>query len=301
MTPHAITTPLVRPDAPALVVHDWGGDGPPVLLCHPTGFHGLVWRPIATRLVAAGKRVWSFDFHGHGDSEPADPSLGAGGYGWDSYGRDVAAVADHLGLAGDPELVAVGHSKGATAILLADEQDPGTFPRAWCFEPVMIRSDELLPPDHDFPLAVNARKRRAVWSSPDEAYASYAGRPPLDALDPDALHAYVDGGLRQRDDGSWELKCAPEAEAATYAHGVAHGLWTRLGDLTARIHVVCGETTDAIGPAFAERIVERLPHGSLEVMSGVGHFGPIEAPVRAVASILAFDEQTRPDTDRIGA
>ncbi|GIU87162.1 MAG: hypothetical protein KatS3mg009_1677 [Acidimicrobiia bacterium] len=53
----------------ALAVHDWGGTGRPVLLAHPTGFHGIVWAPVARRLVAAGCRVWSFDFRGHGDSD----------------------------------------------------------------------------------------------------------------------------------------------------------------------------------------------------------------------------------------
>jgi len=33
-----------------LVVHDWGGTGEPVLLAHPTGFHGRVWSPVAARL-----------------------------------------------------------------------------------------------------------------------------------------------------------------------------------------------------------------------------------------------------------
>lgn len=301
MTIDAITTRLVRDAAPAIALHDWGGDGPPVLLAHPTGFHGLVWAPVAELLVAAGKHVWSFDFRGHGDSEPSPADLGAAGYAWGGFGEDARDVARHLGLAGDPELLAVGHSKGATSLLLADEDEPGTFPRAWCFEPIVIRSDEPLPPDHDFPLAVGARKRRGVWASPDEAYESYAGRAPLDALDPTALHAYVDGGLRELADGSWELKCAPETEADTYAHGVAHGLWSRLDRVTARVHVVCGATTDAIVPRFGARIAERLPHGTFEVMDQVGHFGPLEAPVAAVASMLVFDEQTRPGAAKIDA
>ena len=45
-------------DQVTLVVHDWGGDGAPTLLAHPTGFHGRVWAPVATRLVARGRRVW---------------------------------------------------------------------------------------------------------------------------------------------------------------------------------------------------------------------------------------------------
>ena len=46
---------LRRTDAPTLAVHAWGGDGPPTLLCHPTGFHGRVWAPVAERLLDAGR------------------------------------------------------------------------------------------------------------------------------------------------------------------------------------------------------------------------------------------------------
>ena len=165
----------------------------------------------------------------------------------------------------------------------------------------LVRSDEPLPADHEFPLAIGARRRRATWPSIDAAYDSYAARAPLGALDPEALRVYVEGGLRPRADGSWELKCAPETEAATYANTVAHGLWSRLGDITARVHVVCGEMTDAIVPRFAERIAARIPRDSLEVMANVGHFGPLEDPDAGVASMLAFDDETRPDgPGRIG-
>jgi pimeloyl-ACP methyl ester carboxylesterase len=57
--------------------------------------------------------------------------------------------------------------------------------------------------------------------------------------------------------------------------------------------VVCGERTDAVTPSLAARVAERLPHGSLEVMAGLGHFGPLEDPVAAAASIVAFDEASR--------
>ena len=256
-------------------------------------------------MVGAGHRVWSFDFRGHGDSDPAPAKAGGDGYAWTQFGADVHDVARHLDLAGDPELLAVGHSKGAVAILLADEHHPGTFPRAWCFEPAscaaMNRSQRTTNSHWRSERAGVGRPGRR--STPPTTRTplgrrSGAARAPLGALDPEALRAYVEGGLRPRADGSWELKCAPETEAATYANTVAHGLWNHLGDITARVHVVCGEMTDAIVPRFAERI----PRGSLEVMANVGHFGPLEDPDAAVASMLAFDDETRPDwPGRIGA
>ena len=65
-----------------LAVHEWGGTGAPTLLAHPTGFHGRVWAPVADRLVAAGRQVWSFDFRGHGDSTAPDPDSNADAYSW---------------------------------------------------------------------------------------------------------------------------------------------------------------------------------------------------------------------------
>jgi pimeloyl-ACP methyl ester carboxylesterase len=254
-----------------------------VLLAHPTGFHGLTWAPVAARLVARGRRVFSFDFRGHGDSDPSTD-----GYRWSEFADDVLAVVDHLGLHGEPSLLACGHSKGAAALMLSEVREPGTFARLWCYEPIVFPSDEPLEPQHDFPLSEGARRRRAVWSSREEALASYAARPPLDALHGDALRAYVDHGLRGRSDGQVELKCRPEDEAAVYAMGVANGVYPRLRDVQCPTVVACGEHTDAITSKLGEMIVERLPHGRLEVMPGVGHFGPMQDPDATATSMLRY-------------
>src|SRR4051812_48810537 len=100
-TSHDFTANGIR-----LVVHDWGGTGTPVLLAHPTGFHGRIWQPVADLLLASGRRVWSFDFRGHGDSDAPDIE-----YSWHGFADDVLAVADHLGIDGHDSLLACGHSK----------------------------------------------------------------------------------------------------------------------------------------------------------------------------------------------
>jgi pimeloyl-ACP methyl ester carboxylesterase len=277
-------------DAPsglALAVYDWGGTGPPALLAHPTGFHGLAWAPVARRLVRTGRRVWSFDFRGHGDSDRSPT-----GYAWSGFADDALAVVDHLGLAGTRDLLAAGHSKGAAALVLGELDRPGTYPLIWAYEPIMFPSDEPLAPQPDNPLSVGARRRRAVWPSPEAAVAAYASKPPLDALTEEALRAYVDGGLRARDDGTWELKCRPEDEAQVYAMGSANGAYGRLAGVGCPVLVACGETSDAIGPPLAAKIADRLPDGRLEVFTGLGHFGPMEDPDACVGSMLAFAAAT---------
>jgi pimeloyl-ACP methyl ester carboxylesterase len=271
----------------SLAVHYWGGDGHPVLLAHPTGFHGLTWAPVAAGLVDAGRRVWSFDYRGHGDSDRSPD-----GYRWSEFADDVMAVVRELGLAGDPTLLACGHSKGAASLLVGEARQPGTFARLWCYEPIVFPSDEPLEPQSDFPLSEGARRRRAVWPSRDEAFASYASKPPLDILEPTALRAYVDYGLRDRPDGQVELKCTPEDEASIYAMGVANGVYQRLHEVQCPTLVVCGEHTDAIPAMLGEMIVERLRAGRLQIMPGVGHFGPMQDPDATVASMLRFAAAT---------
>jgi pimeloyl-ACP methyl ester carboxylesterase len=258
-----------------------------VLLAHPTGFHGRVWAPIAERLIARGRRVCSFDFRGHGDSDAPDSD-----YSWHGFGDDVLAVTRHLGLAGDPTLLAAGHSKGGAALVLGELAQPGTYARLWLYEPIMFPSLEVLPPHEDFFLARAARKRRNEWPSRDAAFEAYASKPPLDVMTAESLHAYVDYGLRDRGDGVLELKCRPEVEAQVYTMGPNHGAFARLVDLTPPALVVCGETTQSIPPDLARTIAQRMPHGTVEVMSGVGHFGPQEDPERAVESMLRFAAAT---------
>jgi pimeloyl-ACP methyl ester carboxylesterase len=105
-------TSMIPGPVGALAVHEWAAPGAnaddaPILLAHPTGFHGRIWAPVAGRLVAAGHRVWSFDFRGHGDSDT--PDVNGDDYSWDGFARDAIAVIDHLGLAGHPALLAGGH------------------------------------------------------------------------------------------------------------------------------------------------------------------------------------------------
>lgn len=271
-----------------LAVHTWGSSSAastnPVLLAHPTGFHGRIWAPVVERLVAADRAVWSFDFRGHGDSDESPD-----GYAWPYFAQDVLAVVDHLGLGGRRDLVAAGHSKGAASLLRAESDRPGTFGRIWAFEPIMMPGTDLRP-DPDFPLAVGARRRRAVWNSIDEAYDAYRSKPPLDVMTSESLRAYVEFGLRDRGDGTFELKCRPEVEAAVYTMGAANGMFERLPTIDATVRVVCGEHTDAIVPRLAERIASLLPHATVEIWEQHGHFGPQADPTRTAASILAFAE-----------
>ena len=264
-------------DGVEVAAYDLGGAGPPLLLAHATGFHAHVWEPLAARL--AGRfRCIALDFRGHGRSgPPPDPPH------WQGFAADVLAVVDGLGL---DRPFGGGHSKGGAALLLAEQARPGTFSALYCYEPIVFPFDPPLGPQPDNPLSVGARRRRAVFASREEARQAYAAKPPLDALHPDVLDAYVEHGLADEDDGTVRLRCPPEVEAAVYAMGTAHDAFSRLGEVACPVVVAAGGHSDAVTPALAGRLAAALPRGRAEVFPDLGHFGPLEDPDAVATSIL---------------
>jgi pimeloyl-ACP methyl ester carboxylesterase len=273
---------VTTPDGNRVAVHELGGSGPTLLLAHATGFHGMVWTPVAARLSEHFRCV-AFDERGHGDSDPAPD----GDYDWNGFATDALAVIEALDL-GDG-LLAAGHSCGGALLLLAEERCPGTFSRLWAFEPVMIPAEGLatLPVPGENPLAAGARRRRATFDSKQAAFDNYAGKPPFNALDPGALRAYVEHGFAEQPDGSVRLKCEPEDEARTYEMGMRHGAYDGLTKVECPVTVVCGAETDAFPEPIIRMIAERLPAGRPEVLPDLGHFGPLQDPAAVAASIEA--------------
>jgi pimeloyl-ACP methyl ester carboxylesterase len=268
-------------DGIRIAAWDFGGEGPPVLLAHATGFHGKVWQPLASRLE--GLHRYAFDERGHGDS-PAPPGFE---FEWSGFADDALATVDGFAL---DRPYGVGHSAGGAALLMAEAARPGTFRALYVWEPVVMPFDAP-PAPQDNPLTEGALRRRDVFPSRDEAYTNFASKPPFSALDPDALRAYVDHGFTDTEDGAVRLKCRPVDEAQMYRMGSAHHAFSRFPEVHCPVVVACGETSTAFGPALIELQAARLPHARTEVLPGLGHFGPLEDPATVAASIRrAFAE-----------
>lgn len=265
------------PDGPDVAYYELGGEGPPLVLVHATGFCAAVLSPMA-RPLAAGFRCLAIDQRAHGASGPP-PS---GDFAWAGFADDVLALVDHLGL---EQAVGFGHSCGGAALLLAEEDRPGTFAGLYCYEPVVYPGDVPLAPSLESnPLAAGALRRRSHFPDRASALANFAAKAPLDVLDPAVLAAYVDNGFEPDPDGGIRLRCRPDHEAQVYAHGFAHDAYARLEDVRCPVTLACGEHTDAFGPAFIELFSTRLERGEQVVLPGLGHFGPLQDPLAVAAS-----------------
>lgn len=287
---------VTTPDGVGIAVHDLGGSGPiPVLFAHGIGLHGLVWAPLVEEL-GRKFRCYSFDARAHGNSgRPARGDLD-----WGGLGTDVLAVVAELGMS---RPCAVGHSSGATALLLAEEMQPGTFEKIYCFEPVLVPADPPLGRDPDSWLAAEARGRREVFASRDEAYRHYTSRSSFAAVAPAALQAYVDYGTADVADGSVRLKCQRDDEALFYEMATAHDCFVRLHEVSCPVMLASGGRTGALTADLVASLAARLPSSRTEVLPGVGHLAPMEEPRSVAASITAFfrsDPRAHPAGPRHG-
>jgi pimeloyl-ACP methyl ester carboxylesterase len=270
-------------DGVRLAVHDLGGDGPPLLLSHATGFHGLVWRPLAAAL-ATEYHCWSLDYRGHGDStEPV-----GGSYEWRGAGEDAWTAVQAIRREGaEGRLFGIGHSMGGAALLMAELNHPGSFAALALFEPIVLPPD-LPRPEGGPSLADGARRRRSVFASHDEAYENFRSKPPLNVLAPDALRAYVDHGFGEQPDGTVLLKCTGETEARTYEGSQTHDTFDRLPQVRCPVLVLSGAFEPFQPASWALQVADRIPAGSFIKLDELSHFGPMEGPELVARTVAEY-------------
>ena len=272
-------------DGVSVALHDFGGDGPDLLISHATGFHAHCYVEMA---AALGDRYHSvaLDHRGHGETA-ADPIPPGVPVDWQPFGDDCLAVARHIAPVGG--LVGFGHSMGGAALMMAAHRDPEQFRMLVLFEPIAF-PPPVNPSDFDSEnyLVAAARRRKQQFASYGAAYENYAAKPPMSSMSPMTLRHYVDHGFRPvdpaidgaeaADRGGVVLRCSPDFEAGVFMNGRDNGVWSLLPDIDIPVTVVSGRVEQMQPSMIAESIAHQLPHGTYICVDDVDHFGPFTHP-----------------------
>jgi len=244
-----------------------------IIMTHGTGFCASVWGTVAAGLTDAFDVV-AIDRRGHGRSmKPRDAT-----YDFDEFADDVLDLVDALGLDTGSPLLGLGHSAGATDLLLAAGRRPGLFDRLVVFEPtILVPRDPEDAPDRSQDLA-GALRRRAVFESRREVRDHYRGRGFFAGWQDSLLDAYIDHGFAAASDGSVTLRCTPEIEHAllTRIYTAMSGTYTgtvfdALERIVCPVHIVTTEESSEIYGEMAAEGAQRIGGATTEHLERVGH------------------------------
>jgi pimeloyl-ACP methyl ester carboxylesterase len=270
---------------------EWGGEGPPLVMLHATGFLARLWEPIAVAL-SARYHVYAYDARGHGDSDKPgidEPEGPAGGYGWEGLSADLMGFLDAHGLRGVP---IVGHSSGAAGAIRLAALRPEYVSALVLIEPTVFPPMPVEGSDaRKEQMAAGAAKRRMVWGSREELVGAYRQRRTFADWREDVLRLFSEHGTFQREDGQIELKCPGEIEAEMYRNSLSPDTWDILPRVRCPALVMRGEKTEPMLAYVAEGVAGRIPGARMATIAGGSHFVPMERPEAIAAEALAFLEE----------
>lgn len=262
------------------------GDGDPVVLLHGWPGFWYDWRGVIPQL-AADADVIAPDLRGFGGSDvPELPP--EEGFTPAVMARDVVALLDHLGI---QQAVIAAHDIGATvaqalargtpervrALVLLNPPYPGIGTRRYEYRfqrEGWYQHFHVKPWSHDL-VGYNRDTVRIYLA---HFYDHWVGR--KDSVRPSEFEAIVDVFARPgRIEGGFNYYRARMAQRAGESEpdpdvAIATPTIVRWGELDPIISV-----------EFADRLKEFFPDSELELLPGVGHFVPFEAPDEVLAAI----------------
>jgi pimeloyl-ACP methyl ester carboxylesterase len=186
------------------------------------------------------------------------------------------------------DVIAIGHSFGGIASLLAVLAEPTRF-RALCLLdptillPVYMQGMAAMQAEgsvNQFPLVQGALRRRRRFDSVEAAYAYFKGKSLFQDWPDETLKLYVEGGTQPAADSQGvELVWSPEWEAYYFST-----LYTKTWDVVTKLKgllpllVIRGANSDTFIDEAAKRLHGLLPDMTYAEIPGHGHLFPQSAP-----------------------
>jgi pimeloyl-ACP methyl ester carboxylesterase len=246
--------------------HDEAGQGPAVILVHAGIADRRMWSDHIEPLAAAGLRVVALDLPGFGEAPVAE--------GEDAPWKDVLATLDALGI---ERATLVGNSFGGAVAL-----------RVAAVAPERVEAIALI--SAPVPGVEPSEQLQAAWAAEEDALESEDLDGAVGAVLEHWLPADAPPALRSRiaemQRATFELQLA--AEEAPEAEDPLEEDLAPLEGSPIRALLIVGEGDKPDFHAGAELLARTLPDARQEVLAGVAHLAPLEAPEEFRALLLEF-------------
>ncbi|KAJ2649821.1 hypothetical protein IWW40_002832 [Coemansia sp. RSA 1250] len=255
-----------------------------LLLTHANGFHKELWEPTLERLFGS-QSGWSIaqaialDGYNHGDSAilNRDSIKDETESPWFLNARDILSVIGQLKAPNHMQtIIGIGHSWGASSLLLAEILSPSTFQSLIITDPVLFQK-----PARNEKLREMTMKRRCEWSSEKDARDYFEPHAFFKLWDKRILDLHIQHGLEHVAD-KWVLKCRPTNEAAVFAGAFEASPYAtnKLPEVKCPTLFLTGETSLPSPPHYIKLITKDMVDCRHVVMDGVGHLLLHEDPDR---------------------
>lgn len=251
-----------------------GRSGNRLVLVHSLAMDRGFWAPVIDRLPP-GVAVAAYDCRGHGASAAASGEPPAAGYAVETFGRDLAAVLDHLGWS---DAVVAGASMGGCVCMAFAGLHPERARGLGLFDTTAWYGEEAVE-------VWEGRARKALTEGPEALVGFQRSRWFTDRFreaNPQIVQTCVDVFLRN-DPSRYAAACRMMGSA---------DLRPYFPRMTMPVEVIVGEEDYATPPAMAEAIAAGLPQARLRVVSGARHFTPIEAADLSAAALADLVART---------
>ena len=272
-----------------LRVHEWEGEGDPILMLHATGFHSRCWDQIVQRLPDAHIYAVDLRFHGASDAQ--------GEVDWVVMARDIEQLIDNLDL---QRILGVGHSLGGYLTAHVAGERIERFRSLVLIDPVILPRDRyetepemaaMTPDMHP------VSRRKNQWRDCDEMFERFRHKPPFDTWQEAVLRDYCEYALVEVPGESYlKLACDPLHEAAIYLSQAGNNkVYDLLPNLQLPVTLmrapsVARAAINLSGSPTYPGLIDLLPQGREIYLPNMSHFIPMEDPdlvARTIAEAAA--------------
>jgi pimeloyl-ACP methyl ester carboxylesterase len=221
-------------------------------------------------------------------------------HSWEHIADDLLAAYRQFGLS---EMLAIGHSIGGIATVLAALKAPEHFKAIVLLDPTIL-SPEICEwmrqaiasgESAHSSLAEGARRRRNQFESVEDVYQRFKGKSIFADWDDEVLRLYAEYGTTANPDGSRRLTWPPEWEAFYFSTYYAD-VWREIPKLNALdipLLIIGGGASDTFTPDVAKEVAELLPKATHTSIAGHGHLFPQSAPQESSKVIQDWLAQSR--------
>jgi pimeloyl-ACP methyl ester carboxylesterase len=260
-------------------LYTFGGDGPIMHIAVANGFPPQTYQPLLQtftrkyRVVCLPPRaLWP-------DNPPPPEQPGS----WRSVADDLLDGLHQYELI---DVIAIGHSFGAIASMLAALDEPARFRALILLDPTiltpervqMMRMAQKTGQTELIPLVQTARRRRRNFESVEEAGSYFKGKPLFADWPDETVRLYAESVTRPTSNGL-ELAWSPEWEAHYY-RSMYTDIWETLPRLRGLLPtlIIRGGATDTLVEESLAQVKTLVPDATYLDIPGHGHLFPQSAP-----------------------